>query len=195
MALRHAAVYTSGAKRVRVSGYDPDPTVLEDRHAANYTTPHSQDCTLSASYGFRSHLLRSTGGCPRQLTHEARRQFARRLRRHLFRATRGRGRPDEPGSACSRRESSALRFLFTKRHARAAGETASSCLASCPQGTCPATRPQLEKWITPVTIRALPLFTRPLSPEQLAIHSDAPGLRSPQSQGENLTAAPAARAP
>ena len=55
----------------------------------------------------------------------------------------------------------------------------SNQLPSCSQGTCPANRLQLEKWITPVTIRALPLFRRPLSPEQLAIQGDAPGLRSP----------------
>jgi hypothetical protein len=101
--------------------------------------------------------------------------------------------------SCSRRESNARRFCLggsaPEPRARAWGDVrvsipsgmhsqctgfASSLTSqsswlesnqhpSCSQGTCPATRLQLEKWITPVTIRALPLFRRPLSPEQLAI--------------------------
>ena len=50
--------------RAGLQGIEPRSEVLEASLRPSLSP-------RSASYGFRSHLLRSTGGCPRQLTHEA----------------------------------------------------------------------------------------------------------------------------
>ena len=129
--------------------------------------------TRSASYGFRSHLLRSTGGCPRQLTHEADVSLlgacgatcsaqcadeagltSRDLR--ALRASRTRFASAEEAARASRGErlGDVRVSIPSEVHSQCTGfasslTSESSWLESnqhpsCSQGTCPATRLQLE---------------------------------------------------
>lgn len=51
---------------------------------------------------------------------------------------------------------------------------------SCSQGTCPATRLLLGRWVAAVARRARPVFSRLQSLDLLTTLRDAPGLRSPR---------------
>lgn len=70
--------------------------------------------------------------------------------------------------------------LLRRQRARSAGESVGDVRVSIPSrmhSQCTGFASSLtSQWITPVTIRALPLFRRPLSPEQLAIRAVGEGL-------------------
>lgn len=126
-----------------------------------------------------------------------RRQFARRLWRHLFHAMRGRGRPDEPGFCALSARVERASHLLRRQRARAAGESVGDVRVSIPSrmhsqctgfassltsqserwesnppdvlipNQAALLEPALREWFRSESNRRLSLFRRALSPGQL----------------------------